>query len=40
MDIFFTGSLDGFVRIFDSSKFTLKDKITVNVKIYYLFRAN
>jgi len=31
MDIFFTGSLDGFIRIFDSNKFTLKDKITVNV---------
>ncbi|EGR31921.1 hypothetical protein IMG5_099490 [Ichthyophthirius multifiliis] len=29
LDIFYTGSLDGFARIFDLNKMTLKDKISV-----------
>ncbi|EAR83674.2 WD domain, G-beta repeat protein (macronuclear) [Tetrahymena thermophila SB210] len=33
LDIFLTGSLDGFVRIFDLNRLTLKDKITVNASI-------
>ena len=38
MDLFFTGSLDGFVRVFDSNKFTLKDKISVEASITKMIR--
>jgi len=31
LEIFFTGSIDGHLRIFDSAKFILKDDIVLDV---------
>lgn len=35
LEVFFTGSIDGHLRIFDTGKLTLKDDIVLDV-IYFL----